>query len=95
MIFIGDIASPTADTCEKLKALFSDRSGVFADKKVICNLEGLIDGSGDAGSRTPVLYNHPQVTESLITGRSPVFCLANNSRYRCEALASARSNTRL
>ena len=59
-------------------------------------------GAAMAGSRSFCAMKHVGMnvaSDALMTRprrcSAPLFCLASNSRYLCEALASARSNTRL
>jgi poly-gamma-glutamate synthesis protein (capsule biosynthesis protein) len=78
MIFVGDIASPNAFTSNSLDRILSENHHVFSGKRLICNLEGLIQDEIQPKSNEPVLYNHSSVLDILDREQKTVFCLANN-----------------
>jgi hypothetical protein len=78
MIFAGDIASPGDFTTECLGKGLNKASGLFKDRHIVCNLEGLIYDGPAIISNKPVLFNHSSILHILNTGKKPVFCLANN-----------------
>lgn len=78
MIFLGDLASPSAKTTECIDKVFSQNKDLFHGKLIICNLEGLIyDGPGIDDSK-PVLFNDPSILDTLGKDRNSIVCLANN-----------------
>ena len=83
MIFVGDIASPAPETTESLTKVISDEDGVFWNKRIVCNLEGLISEDIKLESNEPFLFNHPAVLDAIDTGQNPVICLANNHILDC------------
>lgn len=78
MIFVGDIASPLPEMTVSLAGSLSAIDGLFNDKRIICNFEGLISGHARLDSTEPVLFNHPSILNALDTGTKPLLCLANN-----------------
>lgn len=78
MIFVGDIASPTATHSRQLKQIFRENQDIFAGKTIVANLEGLIDDNQNPDANTPVLYNHSSVLDSFDGMARKVLCLANN-----------------
>ena len=78
MIFLGDIAIPDKSASEILQRAILENSKVFAGKRIICNLEGLIYDGPVPEVNEPVLYNHSSVLSIFGQDRKHVFCLANN-----------------
>lgn len=78
MIFLGDIASPDIYTSEQLGKALSEQNGIFNNKRLICNFEGLISDRLITSDKNPILFNHEAVTDELNRGYPPVLCLANN-----------------
>ena len=78
MIFLGDIASPTATHTKVIEKCFLDNPEVFSGEKIICNFEGLIYDGPCLKSNEPLLYNHSSILKVLNLGKRSVLCLANN-----------------
>lgn len=77
MIFTGDIAVPGEIYSKQLDQMFERHAGVFKDKEILCNLEGVL-ANVDTQQRTPVLFNHPSVVPVLKKWNFKVAGLANN-----------------
>ena len=78
MIFLGDIATPDKFSSESLQRTILENSKVFAGKRIICNLEGMIYDGPVPEVNEPVLYNHSSVLSIFGKDRKHVFCMANN-----------------
>lgn len=78
MLFIGDLASPSAETSADLEKSFQKNRDLFSDKIIVANLEGLIYTKESIRTNEPILWNHPGAAEVLKKFGDPVFCLANN-----------------
>lgn len=78
MIFLGDLASPSAKVTSAINAVFSENSVLFEGKRIICNLEGLIYDGPTIDAEKPVLFNDPSILDVLGNSRNSVVCLANN-----------------
>lgn len=92
MIFLGDLASPSAKTTECIDKVFSQNKDLFQGKMIICNLEGLIyEGPGIDDSR-PVLFNDPSILNSLGKDRNSIVCLANNHTLDLPGMFTATVN---
>ena len=78
MIFLGDIATPDKSSSENLQRVIMENSKIFAGKRIICNLEGLIYDGPVTEANEPLLFNHPSVLSIFGQDRKHVFCMANN-----------------
>lgn len=79
MIIVGDIASPTDNHSRELSSFFEKNRNIFADHRLICNLEGLVCAEAEKLPRdTPVLYNHPSVLSALEGANLVGVGMANN-----------------
>lgn len=78
MIIVGDIASPSHKHSVNLKKIFIEHAGVFGNKSLICNFEGLINDEIDLSANTPVLFNHSSVIEAFKVANVKAVGLANN-----------------
>jgi len=77
MIVLGDIACPTPTLNKNLKSVFSETL-LFANKNVVCNLEGLVCDDKIDHHGKPILYNHSTVIETLANAGVKAVSLANN-----------------
>ncbi len=77
MIFLGDIASPSADYSEKLSVSLDKYRHLFEGQTVAANLEGVLADISTA-SQTPVLFNHPSVLKTFKGISVKALSLANN-----------------
>src|SRR5690554_3823109 len=77
MIIVGDIASPSIEMTEKLEKVFTENQ-IFKNKNIICNLEGLLVYDYSEKDKTPVLYNHIFLLETMKRHNFKVAGLANN-----------------
>lgn len=78
MIFVGDIAVPSEQYSEVLDMILEREAGVFKEKDLIINLEGLIRDGVDPSDNTPKLYNHRSAV-GMLKNRGVKFAgLANN-----------------
>jgi hypothetical protein len=78
VIIVGDIASPSKNCTEDLRKIFKTHNNVFKDQLLVANLEGLIGETEILQSKTPVLFNHPNVVEVLKEANTIAVGLANN-----------------
>jgi len=78
MIFVGDIASPTASCSQDLEKIFAAQPAIFNGQPLVCNFEGLVCDDISPETNTPVLYNHSSVLPVLQKVNTAVGALANN-----------------
>jgi hypothetical protein len=76
MIFLGDLASPNKSATLCIRNTIADNDIIFAGKRIVCNLEGLIYNGPTIRTNEPILYNHPSMLN--VFNRGSVLCLANN-----------------
>jgi hypothetical protein len=77
MIFIGDVASPTAECSSDFYNSIQKSLHIFDHDCVIANLEGLLSDDYYKTNK-PLLSNHPSVVEPLTLLNTKVVSLANN-----------------
>ena len=79
MIFLGDIACPTPILSKDLQRVFENNSEIFRGKKIVANLEGLVnDDESYLKAKSPVLFNHPSAITVLKQNGLEAVSLANN-----------------
>lgn len=77
MLILGDLACPNSECADILKSDMKN-SGIFENKVVLCNLEGMI--RDDEPYQDEKLFNHSKVLEVFEESKT-VFSLANNHTY--------------
>lgn len=85
MLVLGDLACPNEDCAEQLKKEMKE-IGIFNEKLLLCNLEGMICDSEPYNEDK--LFNHSSVLEVFAENKT-VFSLANNHTYDFPELIDA------
>lgn len=78
MIFLGDLAIPTASICNQLDICLSKYKFIFEKDDCVINLEGVLTHEDMTYERTPVLFNHDSIIPLLKKLNVKVTALANN-----------------
>lgn len=77
MLVLGDLACPNVQCAKELKSCM-EKSGLFKNKVVLCNLEGMI--RDDEPYSDEKLFNHSEVLRAFESSKT-VFSIANNHTY--------------
>lgn len=77
MLFLGDLSCPDDVSARQLTEAM-EASGIFSQKLVLCNLEGMICEREPYQDKK--LFNHPEVLSAFEKDKT-IFSLANNHTY--------------